>query len=191
MVLGFKHTFPETMRIHHGERSSFPEAVLSSQFGSPEEIPEKFRLEEGDDRIAYWKVGRIRPKIHTFRKPSGRRKPGAKLHPTLSPRTKESFQFCPELELISKQKLSIEYRRDKNNRTVVVLTIDGSLFGWIRVSGSLIIHCTPEVKELIINDGFSNANAFIAWFNESGEYDILHWTDKEYEGKCNDLPELL
>lgn len=191
MVLGFSYEWPSEMQSLYGLRSGFPEAVLSSQYGSADEIPEQYRLPADDDRIAYWKVGNVRPKIHTFRKPSGRKKAGSKLHPTIDARTKDTFQFCPELELISKQALTIRHTFDTRSRKVALVRIDGEPFGWAHWSGRLMTYATPALRELAANDGFRDLNAFFAWFSEDGDYDILHWTDKEYEGKCKDFPDVV
>ena len=191
MVLGFTYMTPGKLYRKMGPRTGFPESVLSSQYGSEDEVPEKYRLDPEDARIAYWKVGKVRPKIHTLRKPSKRKKAGSKLHPTIDARKPETFQFCPVLELISKQKLEIEWTRDANNRPMALVRVDNGLFGWARYSGSLMTFCSPSIKEMALNDGFPNADAFFGWFDEDGEYEILHWTDKEYVGECTDLPPLL
>lgn len=37
-----------------------------------------------------------------------------------------------------------------------------------------------ELEQFAINDGFDDVVQFMAWFNKSKKYKIIHWTSKRY-----------
>jgi len=187
-VIGFKTEYPkENAYRRWADKTGFPEAVLSSQYSSADEIPEEYKLEADDDRIAYWKVGRLVPKLHTIRRKNKSRKVGGKLHPSIGVRTKQQHQFCPELEIKGLQDLKIKWGTDKVGRPRCDVYVDGKLFGFAKWSGNLMTYISDPLKRLILADGFAFNALFFQWFNTNGTYQIIHWTDLRYKAKKNEL----
>lgn len=128
------------------------------------------------------------PKYHTFRKDEQDRwKVGMKIHPVINNRTKDRFQFMPEMEVKGIQKIEIKYHGPvikAANRDRVLIHIDDRFIGcasWDHVNQMYVDqNYNRNITKVALNDGFDSVEQFFAWFNEDWSGKIIHWTDLKY-----------
>lgn len=99
-----------------------------------------------------------------------------KIHPVINNRTKNRFQFAPEIVCTGVQEIEIKEMimtdfytswKTKDGR-VWVIEIDG-----IRLKRN-------HISQFAQNDGFESVEQFFAYFNKPVEGQIIHWTDLKY-----------
>jgi len=123
------------------------------------------------NNIENWNFNDIPEKIHTIREDNNNRwKAGNLIHFVINNRTPNRYQFAPVLKCVSTQKVVIKYFYNPETEAFDLPTV--------------FIDTEPmfydQLKELAINDGFENTEAFFNYFNKDWKGKIIHWTDKKY-----------
>lgn len=177
MTLGFSTDWPKNMPDHMAAKPTFfVEKIWEGIFQKGIQINANDFIEYGRKNLPKnYIVGTKIPKVHTLRQDSKDKwKLGMKIHPVINNRTKNRFQFAPELEVKGIQKIEISYHTINN--------WDGSIKSenspLIRIDGRVL--CGLEAITLSQNDGFESLEQFLAWFKEDFTGKIIHWTDLKY-----------
>lgn len=99
-------------------------------------------------------------KIHTIRQDRGQRwYPGRIIHMATGTRSKAYKQFNKE-------------------KCISVQSIDIFPFECVFIGEKMLSDI--ELRELALNDGFTNTDEFYQWFNQYFTGKIIHWTNKLY-----------
>lgn len=177
--LAFSREFPQ--RLHFMQRETyFQEKIIAGLMAGGVAVPERYL---NSKYITPGLIDRYkaRPKIHTFRKVGARkRKPGEDIHFTVNARTKKSFQFAPAVPLHHTDTVEILWRNKKPGTFHVGIIVEGYYLPDTVINGGRIVYVSDEVKDLVSNDGFDSAKMFFQWFNKSGIYESINWTDHRY-----------
>lgn len=177
MTIGYSTHWPKSMGPEYaGKPNHFPEKIWQS-------FPDEYTAEvfndylEGLEAKGYdFNIDAVDflPKIHTFRNdPHNRWKVGMKIHPVIKNRTKNRFQFAPELEVKGIQNIEIIYS-------------DEDLCEWygvepvIKIDGRVLDYHSGEMEQLALNDGFQSTHQFCHWFSRDFAGKIIHWTNFKY-----------
>lgn len=198
MNLGFTQTF--TQPGLKGIKTHFPAKVLKS---IRKDHIDKYDDWTKENKLAdiLGKIGTTKlefdhcvPKIHTIREdPTGRWKPGMKIHFIVGNRTPRRFQFAPIVECVSIQKIKIHVDQFNEHTRIVDIFIDGNwMYQAIRREGEkghvhiedhkMFYRNRVDVPfyRFCLNDGFSDRAGFLNYFNQSFRGVIIHWTDLKY-----------
>jgi hypothetical protein len=169
MTLPFKTEFP------WGEKTLFIYKIWMSIIANNEGYADKYshyRDEHFKKFDTVWDMpyreldgSMIKPKHHTIRHDNANlwSTPGRIIHPVINNRTKNRFQFTPEIPVKSTQHIEIKYI----NKTLCIGIDDKEL---------------PIARwdELAMNDGFNPTITFLMWFRKNFEGTIIHWTNLKY-----------
>ena len=119
----------------------------------------------------------VKPKLHTIREDkSDSWKAGRPIHFVINNRSKNRYQFAPEIPAVSEQKIEIKHIPGNAQ-----INIDGNFYGEIFHHGlDDIYEWTEDLEQFAINDGFDSLEDFFAWFNEDFKGKIIHWTELKY-----------
>jgi len=158
----------------NGKKTNFVEKILSGLHGF--ENFEGFTLSNlYNHDLDYLETAT--PKIHTIREDSSKRwKKGNKIHFVINNRTKNRFQFVPQLfDVISTQMVWIS----PSSKTIRVEKHINKEQSW---SDSFYWHELDETEMtlLMINDGFDDDVSFWEHFNREFGGVIIHWTHFQY-----------
>jgi hypothetical protein len=93
------------------------------------------------------------------------------IHFYVGSRTKNAFQFAPEVECKSVQKIEIKYTYPQSKI---------GTFECIHVLVDDRVLSYDEIEILAKNDGFDSFGHFCKWFNVDFKGKIIHWTDLRY-----------
>lgn len=152
----------------NGKKTHFPEKILLGiQQNNLSEEPLIFGLASKD----------FKPKLHTIREDkTDRWKPGVQIDFFINARQKNMFRFAPRIPVVSVQKIKIVHFLAEAH-----IYIDDSFYGEIFFNGNKEIDgYAVNIEELAINDGFDDAEDFIAYFNKDFTGKIIHWTNLKY-----------
>lgn len=123
----------------------------------------------------------VMPKIHTIREDAkGRWGYNNDIHFVINNRSPQRFQFAPVIKVKSIQKIEIIWFESKHpvEGNYAVHNPKENLFALIKIDGRQLGHHT--MHDIAVNDGFDNVDDFFLYFNKSGKYNLIHWTDKKY-----------
>ena len=170
MKIKFAEHFPEEMAFH-AKDTFFREKILRTVYPEADKIPSQYRFKELRPNL----LSSMRPKLHTIRKQKPEHKTGMNLEFIMNGK-----KFCKNAKCSGIQVLTIDVEKTSAASTTLTLIIDGETLGTVRLYAGIIVHLDQPVKELILNDGIPNAIVFVLCFQEAGDYNIIHWTDKRY-----------
>lgn len=176
-VLGFITEFPE--EFHYIQKKSyFQEKILTSMFNHSGMLPANIA---NNPSLVNHMIGNTREKIHTIRKKGKRKiKEGTLLHMSINVRKPDQRQFAPIVKCTGVEQLEIIYNDFGNTAIRVDVKINGHYCGMARFLGGVCVTIDPWFTKFIHNDGFDDIRIFFKMFNESGVYDLIHWTDRLY-----------
>lgn len=181
MTIGYTTQWPKSMGPEYaGKPNHFVEKILQSVYRNYGEELNKFTspaveiLGYEEESEFFNNILDSEPKLHTFRAdPKDRWKVGMKIHPVINNRTKNRFQFAPELEVKGIQSIKIEYDPKEPVYPKVNVLVSTGTHSY-KVLGA------PSIEKLAINDGFESLDQFFAWFKKDFTGKIIHWTNLKY-----------
>lgn len=136
------------------------------------------------------KPTQVNAKDHTIRvDPHKRWRAGMSIHPVISNRTPNRFQFAPTIKCVSVQRIDIKDVTDKSktgadlNYVYVIKhrvgDVDFYLAYEVYVDGKRLM--SDVIERLAINDGFESADSFFEYFKDGiVDGSLIHWTDIKY-----------
>ena len=173
---------------HLSRATRFPERILTSIYGSIDNIPDElYEKIKSDDRIKDEYVGRCSPKDHTIRPKSDNIKEGGNIHFLVGNRTSKRFQFAEIMPCTKKEDISFRWTDNGRGLRRCQITIEGYKFPEVYINGGIIITISDDVKKLISRDGFDEPRQFFHWFGKDGDFEIIHWTDRWYSKEYIDV----
>lgn len=194
MILSFKQKFPDgtpTYFIEKIWRGFFLHKIANGYASADYDFMYREKFGEHWDGsvlldIPYMSLCR---KLHTIRA-RARWKPGDKIHFCINARTPNYFQFAPVVEVVSVQKITIQWyekiletneidyckKASSGNNTFPVIWIDDEVFAY----GTTGEKWRDNLNLLAKNDGFPSVEAFFEWFDEDFTGQIIHWTSLKY-----------
>lgn len=129
----------------------------------------------------------VNAKRHTMRvDPTGRWKAGNIIHPVINNRTKDRFQFAPNMLCKSTQSVLVLQIDDEESLMPSVYVGDDKesempfYFKYKYEFGGVYEYGAEQMERLAINDGFDSTEHFFAYFNKNERYNLIHWTDLKY-----------
>lgn len=174
--LGFSRYFPKKYPI---SETFFQERILTGLINNGFDVPEKYLAD--NPYLNRNLVGNIAPKIHTARSVgAAKRKVGDKIHFTVNPRTEDSYQFAPVVTITRVDVMEVICRKIKQGTEEFDVLLNGELLGLACVNGGIVTRINPELEAFVKNDGFTKKELFFKWFNDSGIYELISWTDHWY-----------
>ena len=163
----------------NGKPTYFVEKILKSFDGKDCTEDDKLMLKEAIylELLSPFKYDEVKPKLHTIREDKNDRwKPGVMIDFFINARQPNMFRFAPRIHVFSVQKIKIVHFLGEAH-----IYIDDSFYGEIFFNGNKEIDgYAVNIEELAINDGFDDAEDFIAYFNKDFTGKIIHWTDLKY-----------
>lgn len=170
----------------NGDPTYFPEKILKGLYDNRiitvKEIQDRLELRilvrKGEFHEINFDHGRLhQAKLHTIRQDKNDRwKPGVMIDFFINARQKNMFRFAPRIPVVSVQKIKIVHFLAEAH-----IYLDDSFYGEIFFNGNKEIDgYAVNIEELAINDGFYDAEDFIAYFNKDFTGKIIHWTDLRY-----------
>lgn len=181
-VIGFKTHFPHEVDFMESP-TYFQERILKCCIdynidavkGGIQEYIEK------NDSLDRDRIKTMAPKIHTIRKKGkAKRKIGSALHPSIGVRTKEQFQFAPELSIKKVEDIEFIWDDLGNTKKSLYIKINDIGFEAATTIGGMLVWYSHDLVKLASNDGFSDIKKFLKWFPESEKYDLIYWVDYDY-----------
>lgn len=85
------------------------------------------------------------------------------------------FRFAPVLQVVSVQKVHIEWKPEAHKGLSPLVWVDDTVF-----YDHFFGFGFNEMLQLAQNDGFDTIEDFFAYFNEDFYGKIIHWTDLRY-----------
>lgn len=171
MTLGFS-LYHDKAKKHP---THFPERVIKSIDGITEyQQSSLLKVYKWHD-VDYPFDPKVSAKKHTIRvDKSNRWRKGMKIHPVINNRTKNRFQFAPEMTCTGVERIFMSLH--PQTEELEISAGDSYLY-------------YPEKEKLATNDGFDSYEDFEKWFHkilikEAAQClsaRIIHWTDVRYE----------
>ncbi len=197
MTIGYSTHWPKTMGPEYaGKPNHFPNKIMKYCWQNiPYQTNDYVLNQTEKDKLLFDKIQpfgsisvfeqeKLIPKLHTFRHDlNDRWKVGMKIHPVIHNRTKNRFQFAPELVVKSIQKIRIKVIDEiqKHYSYTIKTKLSGETYlKHFEVYIDDRFLTKMEVRELATNDGFESVEQFFAWFNKDFTGKIIHWTNLKY-----------
>jgi len=168
----------------NGKQTHFPEKIIRSlHISEPKKMTHYDLLCEvipENEQLNIHEFQELNPKLHTIRKDDKERwEVGTPIHSKIwegKPYHSPQYQFIPIVPVKAIQKIEIiemimtqtDYCYQKKDSTIFKVQIDG------------ITLSENEIRQLAINDGFDDSEAFFDYFKDGFKGVIIHWTDLKY-----------
>jgi len=103
-------------------------------------------------------------------------------------RSKNYFQFAPVVEVVSVQRIVIQWyikdivSKEVNRLKGSCLNIEDPTIPVCWIGGNIFAYGRDAKNWQILaqNDGFPSVEAFFNWFSEDFTGQIVHWTERKY-----------
>lgn len=190
MIINFSTKFPKDKGRLSNKPTFFCEKIWSGllRFFKLKQYEEFAKMHEekyGNTNGFGYEEIHIYEKIHTIREDKTNRwKKGNTINFYIGARTVDMFNFAPDVECKSTQKIRIKVIENPIV-DIVSYTLEHKLNGeTYKKAFSVYVDDyfldTETLKDLAHNDGFESLEDFFEWFNEDFTGKIIHWTDLKY-----------